>query len=380
MKSVGAVIGVTCLFVLSGRAQTLPPLRYLEPMFTPAVTSGVLFGRNLNPWTSAQQDLFLDVYQPAGDTAQARPAIVYVHGGLFWYGSRIDGPVLLNCNHFCSLGYVCFAIDYRLATSYNHGGLMPDAMAEDIKAAVRFVRKNATTYRIDPERIALAGDSVGGDGSLTASQTTWEGSSGNPGYRSDVNCVLEYWGYPHMQITNPKCAIAIVHGTADPAVSFTLAQQIASQASLAGAPNRLIALPGAGHSPWDRWNTFIPEATGFLYEVLALQQASGIAARAGWSSPGSLTLRAAGWEGQTLFWFMSLRSGQLPVLTWGTLYLDPLALFAIAQTGFPVGSAASTQTLTLTVPGGFQGNLYWQGVYAGGVKPVRFSNLVTTLF
>lgn len=377
----GVVLGLGC--GAPALAQTPGGLRYLEPVFGTKVTRDLVYGGNANPWTKTNEDLLLDVHEPEGDTESARPALVYVHGGLFWYGSKSGGEAQLNCTHFAARGYVCFAIDYRLATSYEHGGLMPDAMTEDIKAAVRWVRMNAAIWRVDPERIGLVGDSVGGDGVISASQTTWEGNSGSPGWRSDVRCVVEYWGFPHETIGNRKCSMAIVHGTQDPGVPFEMAQQMASEAKALGVPTRFVALQGAGHTPWDRWSTIAPEVIGFLYEVFVLQQRAGITAQPGWSAPGALTLRAGGWEGQTLYWFVGLASPPLPVLNWGTLQLDPASFQLAAQSAFAPGVGASTQSISLLVPGAMHGSLSWQGLYFGGLQPaqpVRLSNLVTTRF
>ena len=87
------------------------------------------------------------------------------------------------------------SIDYRLyglkPTAKNPGGAETsntDAMY-DAKAAVRWLRKNAAELRIDTERIAAFGCSAG---AMTTAflcgvgDTKGEGTSGNPGFSSDI--------------------------------------------------------------------------------------------------------------------------------------------------------------------------------------------------
>ena len=92
-------------------------------------------------------------------------------------------------------GFVTVSIDYRLyglkPTAKNPGGAETsntDAMY-DAKAAVRWLRKNAAELRIDTERIAAFGCSAG---AMTTAflcgvgDTKGEGTSGNPGFSSDI--------------------------------------------------------------------------------------------------------------------------------------------------------------------------------------------------
>jgi acetyl esterase/lipase len=94
-----------------------------------------------------------DFYLPK-DRAKA-PAVVALHGGGWQAGSRAFynywGPFLARN------GYALFAVDYRLAKQ----GTYPAAVY-DAKAAIQFVRAKAAEFDIDPDRIALMGDSAGG--------------------------------------------------------------------------------------------------------------------------------------------------------------------------------------------------------------------------
>ena len=97
-----------------------------------------------------------DLYQPA--SAGPHPALIFIHGGSFRGGSKdlyggTWGPYL------AARGYVVFAIDYRLSTPEQT--TWPQALL-DCKAAVQFLRANATALGVDPERIGVGGDSAGG--------------------------------------------------------------------------------------------------------------------------------------------------------------------------------------------------------------------------
>jgi acetyl esterase/lipase len=105
--------------------------------------------------------LKLDLYLPPGPTTGARPVIVYMHGG-GWSGGtpRTTGafenwPEVLAS--FAARGYVVASIHYRLS-----GEAPYPAAIQDAKAAVRWLRTNATTYGIDTNRFVSWGVSAGG--------------------------------------------------------------------------------------------------------------------------------------------------------------------------------------------------------------------------
>ena len=99
-------------------------------------------------------ELLGDLHYPRG--LDRAPVLVAVHGGGWQIGDREVyqhwGPYL------ASRGYAVFAIEYRLMKA---GAKTWPGAACDVKAAVQFVRANAATLGIDPDRIALIGDSAG---------------------------------------------------------------------------------------------------------------------------------------------------------------------------------------------------------------------------
>lgn len=98
--------------------------------------------------------LKLDLYLPARAPQAGTPAVVLVHGGGWNAGYRSEFvPMALR---LAQRGYAAATISYRLA-----GEARYPAAVDDTRAAVRWVRRHAGRYRIDPRRIALAGGSAG---------------------------------------------------------------------------------------------------------------------------------------------------------------------------------------------------------------------------
>ena len=100
------------------------------------------------------RDLLLDAYVPEGKGPF--PAVIIVHGGGWEAGDRITyvSPVFAP---LAQAGFAWFSIDYRL-TPYVH---VPEQL-EDLRNAVRFVRQHAGWFHVDPNRIALLGESASG--------------------------------------------------------------------------------------------------------------------------------------------------------------------------------------------------------------------------
>jgi acetyl esterase/lipase len=100
--------------------------------------------------------LQLDLYLPASVQAGTyTPVVVLVHGGGWRSGFRSEfAPMAIR---LAQRGYAAATISYRLS-----GEALYPAAVQDARAAVRWVRTHAGQYHLDPQRIALAGGSAGG--------------------------------------------------------------------------------------------------------------------------------------------------------------------------------------------------------------------------
>src|SRR5688572_31627028 len=117
-------------------------------------------GPNLPAGTKAEKDIAygdherqkLDVFVPKAD--KPLPLVMWVHGGGWEGGSKDGGNPAVGMLY---RGYAVAAINYRLSKH----AVFP-AQIHDVKAAVRFLRSNAKTYNLDPDRFGAAGASAGG--------------------------------------------------------------------------------------------------------------------------------------------------------------------------------------------------------------------------
>lgn len=92
---------------------------------------------------------------PVPDGTEIKGAVLVCAGGAFQFRSdEMEGtPVAQELSR---LGYQSFVVDYRLRPYTQEEGAL------DLARAVRFVRKNAAVYGIDPDDIAVMGFSAGG--------------------------------------------------------------------------------------------------------------------------------------------------------------------------------------------------------------------------
>lgn len=103
---------------------------------------------------NARHNLKLDAYIPKG--RGPFPAVIIAHGGGWEAGDKVTYITPLF-EPLARAGFAWFSIDYRLTPQYSH-----QAQLEDVRTALRFVRANASRFRIDPDRLALIGESASG--------------------------------------------------------------------------------------------------------------------------------------------------------------------------------------------------------------------------
>jgi acetyl esterase/lipase len=238
-------------------------------------TRNVEYGASVPFGASAPAALRLDLFAPAGDTASARPVVLLIHGGGFFTGNRNDANIVDFATRLARRGFVTASLSYRLRTeaqvTADPAGTIRDAV-DDAKAAVRWMRANAATYRIDPTRIAIGGASAGGFTALGATYLEGEGNSGTPGESSSVRAVISFWGgmLDANQIEAGEAPMLLIHGTNDLTVPYTQATTIRDRAQAVGVPVDLRTMTGAGHTFWTPVADYVNWASAFLRQHLAL--------------------------------------------------------------------------------------------------------------
>ncbi len=114
------------------------------------------------------------VYSPAGDLTSCRPVVIWAHGGGFFAGSYLEQKTTDMMRQLARKGYVAIAIAYRLWPSQPaNTQQFQEALirgVQDMKAAVRFVKANANTLRIDTSQVFVGGSSAG---AIIANHTTY---------------------------------------------------------------------------------------------------------------------------------------------------------------------------------------------------------------
>jgi acetyl esterase/lipase len=169
--------------------------------------SGIDYGKTGNAYQK------LDIYMPATG-AKPYPVVVWIHGGGFSGGSRTEGNASQLAGLLGPRGAAVVSIDYRLS-----GAAQWPAQSQDCKAAIRWIRANASTYNFDPNRIGVAGGSAGGHlsefvgvtgdiGSATSGTVTMdlEGAiGGTSAFSSKVQAALPMYGLSDFLTLNDAC-------------------------------------------------------------------------------------------------------------------------------------------------------------------------------
>lgn len=140
--------------------------RYAEPVFDEVnIETGIPFSSAIEEGETSPITLYLDFYEPQGDTLSARPLVITVFGGAFVAGGRDYVDMVEYCTRLAQLGYAAASIDYRLLSIWNLNAtsLVRDAYmaAQDVSSAIRFFKCHSEEYRIDPEQVFLLGNSAG---------------------------------------------------------------------------------------------------------------------------------------------------------------------------------------------------------------------------
>lgn len=143
-----------------------------------------------------------------GSTKHKFPLVVFVQGSA-WRKQDIYCAIP-NLSHIASKGYVIASVEIRDTDIARF-----PAAVEDVKCAIRFMRKNADKYGIDTDNVAVWGDSSGGHLSLMTGLTIGEYDNGLYSEESDaVSAVVDYYGVSDI-LTLGKYNDILDHDSAD---------------------------------------------------------------------------------------------------------------------------------------------------------------------
>ncbi len=226
--------------------------------------------------------LKLDLVLPKAKSEKPLPLIVFIHGGGWRNGDKAGGvgrviPFVATGN------YAGASVGYRLS-----GEATWPAQIHDCKAAIRWLKANASQYQIDPERIGVWGSSAGGHLvnmlGTSGDVKELEGDCGTPGRSSRVCCAVPFCGpanflapkrfeggrspsavdlllggrieekqelakqaSPITHVSKDDPPFLVVHGTADNTVPFEQAEMFSEALQKAGVDVTLVKILGGGH-------------------------------------------------------------------------------------------------------------------------------------
>lgn len=234
---------------------------------------GIVYSR------TGESTLTCDVYVP--ELEGPLPTVLVVHGGGWRAGSKLHW--IRHARKLVKHGFVVVAINYRHAPSSKF-----PAQVHDVKQAVRFMRKNAERYNIDPDRIGAYGYSAGAHlVSMLGTTDEEDGLEGTvpEGYSefldTRIRCVvaggaptefdwlgensraLGYWlgdgvtinnnpelfesAYPTTYISADDPPFYFYHGTSDMVVPLKAARVMHEKLEAAGVNSQFVEYEGSGH-------------------------------------------------------------------------------------------------------------------------------------
>jgi len=224
----------------------------------------------------------LDAFVPNGPGPF--PTVILVHGGGWNGGDKSGGPqkgyTAPMDEPLARAGFAWFEINYRLTPKHPY-----PACLDDLETAIRWVKAHAADYRVDPRRIALAGESAGGH------LVELEGTRADPSTR--VSAIVSFYGnsdvlaearerggvvgnlgqlFPgHAQLDAAAVALLqsasavyqvrpglppflLLHGNADKSVPYQRSVDFHARLVAAGVPCDFITIPGGVHGMinWDQ--------------------------------------------------------------------------------------------------------------------------------
>lgn len=272
-----------------------------------AEMDGVTVHRDLEYVEGGHERHKLDLYLP--ESEKVLPLVIWIHGGGWKNGDKGGGQY----RGLVAEGFAVASINYRLS-----GHAVFPAQINDCKAAIRWLRKNADEYGIDPDRFGVWGSSAGGHLSALVGTSgdveSLEGDVGVTGVSSRVQAVCDWYGptdllkmneqrnvegsMDHDRPDSPESLLIggnlqdnpelakpvnpieyiskddppflIVHGDRDPAVPIGQSYLLRDALQEAGVPVEMVVVEGAGHGRFPQ--EYQQQAVEYFQEVLGKKE------------------------------------------------------------------------------------------------------------
>lgn len=234
--------------------------------------------KNLAYASGPQQKL--DLFIPQSKTAL--PLLIYIHGGGWSFGDKAafePAPHLLD-------GFAVASINYRLTVEAPH-----PAQIDDVRSAVRWLKRNAKNFGLNPDQFIVFGESAGGHLAALLATTCHNRSNAEGNESEKILGAIDYSGpsnftsmlkqcksekqkelfqqnglifkllggrlknktnvakdaSPVSHVSNSCPPILIVHGLSDPVIPAEQSIEFAEKLKSAGANPVLVLKPGMGH-------------------------------------------------------------------------------------------------------------------------------------
>ena len=143
----------------------------------------------------AGESLHLDMWLQPG---MSNPAVIYVHGGGFTGGDKqqIETGFKPIFELLLPAGFSVVSVNYRVAPKHRF-----PAAPKDVQTAIAWLKDQSKTLRIDPDRLALMGDSAGG---MIVSY-----AGARPTAQSRVAAVVSFFGEHDfaLRVSEDPCAV-----------------------------------------------------------------------------------------------------------------------------------------------------------------------------
>ncbi|MBX2990842.1 MAG: alpha/beta hydrolase [Bacteroidetes bacterium] len=174
-------------------------LREEYPHITPVEfrgQDGVRVDENIIYASYGNRRLHLDIFRPDDDVVH--PVVLMIHGGGWRSGNKEMEHAMAG--YFAMRGFAAVPVEYRLSTEAQY-----PAAVHDLKAAIRWLRVNASAQNIDPAKIFLYGNSAGGTLAALLGTTgdvlEFDGEGSNPGVPTSVQAIVDVDGI--LDFTHP---------------------------------------------------------------------------------------------------------------------------------------------------------------------------------